>query len=145
MALKTKMIISRAMLERLAQERREDFKALCESKKFAAAIYLVGYSVECLLKAHVCKTLDLPELPVTYRAHDLLALLLHSGLKSRLEQETAVFESLNKFYDVWNPEQDDRNLRYADPAKYNDHDAKDVDDWLHHEEKGVITWLSKQL
>jgi len=130
----------------LAEERLKDFEVLCAGKRYAAAIYLGVYAVECLLKAHVCRALDLDELPETYRSHHLLTLLLHSGLNRRIQREPAVFENLKKLDGMWNPADEERNIRYIDdPVRYGETQASSVRVWMLNPKGGVITWLRSQL
>ena len=144
--LNTKFIIKRAMLEQLARERLADFAALKAAHRYVAAIYLGVYAIECLLKACICKALDLQDLPVTYKAHDLTALLLHSGLNSRIQTVPDVFDSLTMLDGLWNPERDDGNLRYAlDPTRFDSAAADRVEKWLNDTNCGVATWLTSQL
>ncbi len=146
MPISSKSTIKRESLERLAEERLSDFDALCKEKRFPAAIYLGVYSVECLLKAHICKALDLDELPETYKSHHLLTLLLHSGLNRRIRTETGVFNNLRKLDGMWNPADEDRNIRYIDdPIRYGETQAESVRGWMLDSKTGVITWLRSQL
>lgn len=136
----------RKTLEKLAQERLRDFRALRKAHRFAAAIYLGVYAVECLLKACICKTLDLSALPATYQSHDLMALLLHSGLKRRIENEPDVYENLKKLAGLWHPAQEDKSVRYIDdPKRYGETTATDVNRWLCSKNDCVTKWLKNQL
>ena len=94
--LSKKPAIDRSLLERLADERLRDFDVLQTGSRFAAAIYLGTYAVECLLKACICKTLDLSELPVTFKSHNLDTLLFHSGLYRRIQGVPQVYDNLKK-------------------------------------------------
>jgi hypothetical protein len=92
----SKAEITRHLLERLADERLLDFETLVVGGRYAAAIYLGIYGVECLLKAQICKSLDLDELPAVYEKHHLLTLLLHSGLWKRIQQAPGVYHNLSR-------------------------------------------------
>jgi len=137
-------IIERSLLERLAEERLGDFETLMAAGRYAAAIYLGVYAVECLLKAHICKSLDLDALPETYEKHHLLVLLLHSGLNRRI-QGMAVYDNLRKLDGMWNPADRARNIRYIDPSRYVREIAEMVRGWLVDPQNGVVTWLRSQL
>lgn len=140
--------IERRSFENLAEQRLLDFETLLLGKRFAAAVYLSVYAVECLLKAHICKVLDLDELPETYEKHHLLTLLLHSGLHRRVQSAAngSVFENLKKLDGLWNPADRARNIRYIDdPLRYNETAAENVKRWLLDLDSGVITWLRSQL
>ena len=106
------------------------------------AVYLAGYAIECLLKAVICKTLDLDRLPATFKSHDLELLLLHSGLERRLRADAAVDENFNKVISLWQVE--GRNaIRYADPA--NPIDADSFWRLAGDEKVGVLPWLRSHL
>jgi len=146
MGLGSRVVIKRHVLEELAEQRLVDFEALVSQGRYAAAIYLGVYSVECLLKAHFCKTLDLDELPETYKGHHLTTLLLHSGLYKRIQNAPRVYESLKKLDGIWNPADEQRNIRYIhDPLRYDQAAALDVGRWMTDTQDGVITWLRSQL
>ncbi len=146
MPISSKVTIERHALERLVEERLLDFQSLRKEKRFPAAIYLGVYAVECLLKVHICNTLDLDEMPGTFKSHDLLGLLLHSGLHRRIQAAPDVFESLKKLDGIWNPENEERNIRYIDdPARYTEGLAKDVHDWMLDPSSGVIPWFRSRL
>ncbi len=148
MQLKTNTTTERNTLEKLAKERLRDFDVLRTkgNDRFAAAIYLGGYAVECLLKAHICKNLDSAALPVTYKSHNLMALLLHSGLYGKIQGYPDVHESLKKLDEIWNPADEVRSVRYIhDARRYGKTTADDVNTWLKHRTKGVAQWLRKQL
>jgi hypothetical protein len=115
---------------------------LLREKRSAAAIYLGVYAVECRLKVNICNTLDLDELPETYKSHNLMGLLHHSGLYRRIQADQPVYESLKKLAGLWNPADEDRNVRYIDdPSKYGETAANDVRDWMLDSTNGVIPWL----
>ena len=47
--------MNRADLQQLAEERLEDARILFANKRFGAAYYIVGYAVECGLKAWIAR------------------------------------------------------------------------------------------
>lgn len=146
MPMNSRSLIKKSALEHLAKEREADFEVLCQGRRFAAAIYLGVYAVECLLKAHVCRALDLDELPETYKAHHLETLLLHSGLNRRIQAVPDVLANLKKLDGLWNPADEARNVRYIDdPTRYDSNQATEVRNWMLDPGSGVITWLRAQL
>jgi hypothetical protein len=82
--------VDRGQLQQLAELRLEDAEALITSGRWAAAYYLLGYCVECGLKACVAKQFRADEVPdrklvnsfYTHRLDELLAI---SGAKSEFE------------------------------------------------------------
>ena len=100
-----------AELEKIAQARLDDAKALLAAGRFDAATYLCGYAVELALKARICRTLNWSDFPRTpgdfrsyrsFRTHDLQVLLHLSGQEARItRQHFALWYVLV----VWTPEQ----------------------------------------
>jgi len=85
-----------AELDRIAQARLEDAKALLQARRYDGAIYLCGYAVELALKARISRTLNWPEFPSTdsefrhyrsFQTHDLDVLLHLSGQEDRVKQQ----------------------------------------------------------
>lgn len=77
--------MNRTDLQQLADLRVSDAEALLAASRFAAAYYLIGYAVECALKACVAKQIrefDFPDrkLVTESHSHDLTKLLQLSGV-----------------------------------------------------------------
>ena len=82
--------MNRRDLQLLAELRVGDARVLIGAGRFAAAYYLLGYAVECGLKACVAKSIkehDFPDkqLVLDSYTHDLDQLLRISGVKRELE------------------------------------------------------------
>ncbi len=89
-------MISVAELDRIAQARLEDAKALLQAGRYDGATYLCGYAVEVALKAQICRTLNWPDFPSTsgefqayksFQTHELDVLLRLSGQEARIKQQ----------------------------------------------------------
>lgn len=89
-------MIGIAELDRIAQARLADAKALLAAGRHDGAIYLCGYAVEVALKARICRTLNWPEFPTTggefqpyksFQTHELDVLLRLSGQEQRVKQQ----------------------------------------------------------
>lgn len=91
-------------IENLALLKLQEAECLLKNKFFDGAYYLAGYAVELLLKAKICKTLDVPdfflfdklknqEVYKPYKSHDYEQLILLSGLNSKfmMKKEEAGF------------------------------------------------------
>ena len=102
--------MDRQQLQQLAGLRLDDAEALLASGRWAAAYYLLGYCVECALKACVAKQFRADEVPdrklvtsfYTHRLDDLLSI---SGIKSQLEARSKsdpLFESNWSTVRDWN-------------------------------------------
>jgi hypothetical protein len=82
--------MDRVQLQQLAELRLEDAEALIASGRWAAAYYLLGYCLECALKACIARQFRTDEVPDrklvnSFYTHRLDELLLISGAKPRLE------------------------------------------------------------
>jgi HEPN domain-containing protein len=82
--------VDREQLQQLAELRLEDAEALIASGRWAAAYYLLGYAVECALKACVAQQFRTDEVPDrklvnSFYTHRLDELLSISGAKSEFE------------------------------------------------------------
>ena len=89
-------------LDRIAEARLEDGKALLIAGRCDGATYVCGYAVEIGLKARICRTLNWSDFPNTsgefqayrsFQTHDLDVLLRLSGQEARIKQE---------HFDKWN-------------------------------------------
>lgn len=92
--------MDREGFRRLADERVAEAQALVDAGLTSGAYYLAGYSVECALKASICRLFGAEELPDKKTvdnsySHDLAKLLKVAGLEPRLDEREAadpVFE-----------------------------------------------------
>ena len=85
--------MNRTDLQRLARLREQEAKVLLDNGCFAGAYYLLGYAVECALKACIAKQIrryDFPDRRLVNDSytHDLEKLLNVSGMKSAMQSET---------------------------------------------------------
>ncbi len=85
-----------AELDRIAQARLDDAKALLAAGRHDGATYLCGYAVEVALKARICRVLNWPEFPSTggefqayrsFQTHELDVLLRLSGQEGKVKQQ----------------------------------------------------------
>lgn len=85
-------------IEDLALLKLQEAECLLANKFFDGAYYLAGYVVELLLKAKICKTVDVSdfflfnksknqEVYKPYKSHDYEQLLLLSGLYSKFKTQ----------------------------------------------------------
>ncbi len=86
--------MTRADLQKLAQDRVADAKLLLAGKRWAAAYYLAGYAIECALKscviAYLMRTDQFPERRFSEQCwtHNLTQLLGLAGLQADLDAAT---------------------------------------------------------
>ena len=86
--------MNRAELQSLADIRVADAKVLLDAGRYQGAYYLLGYAVECALKACVAKQIrehDFPDRKLIQESytHDLGRLLAISGLKAQFDARVA--------------------------------------------------------
>ena len=84
--------MNRTELQAVAAMRIDEAKTLLDAGQFSGAYYLVGYSVECALKACVARQVrrgDLPDKRLANEAftHDLEKLVAVAGLKQGFETD----------------------------------------------------------
>ena len=89
-------MIAATELQRIAQARLDDAKALLFAGRYDGATYLCGYAIELALKFRVCQILNWPEFPSTrgdfqdyrsFQTHDLDVLLHLSGQEARIKRD----------------------------------------------------------
>ncbi len=86
--------MDRATLQRLAELRLEDAAALLAAERWDAAYYIVGYAVECALKACFVTQFREHQVPDrkkvnSFYTHDLNELLSQAGLREQFEEAVA--------------------------------------------------------
>jgi hypothetical protein len=98
--------ITSADLKRLAWEHLEDAKALLVTERFAGAIYLAGYALECAVKFRICETLGWLVFPPdgghqALKSHNLNFLLNYSGKFLEVQKKHL---SVWQVAETWSPE-----------------------------------------
>src|SRR2546425_6434010 len=134
--------MNRTELQILADSRLEDARILLGAGRYAAAYYLLGYAVECALKACVAKQIkehDFPDkqLVIDSYTHDLSRLLRISGLSPEFDKRVAA----NKPFEVnWTTVKDwNEGTRYD--STINEVKARDLYNAVTHSQAGVLAWL----
>jgi len=84
--------MNRQELQEISKARRKEAAILLKAKQYAGAYYLLGYSVECALKACIAKQTkryDFPNKDIIKNAynHNLETLLKTAGLDYQLKQD----------------------------------------------------------
>lgn len=137
--------MDRAQLQELAGVRVADAKALLEKGRWGAAYYLLGYCIECALKACAAKQFREYEVPdkklvgsfYTHRLDELLAI---SGVKLQLESRArsdSIFEINWNTVRDWNVES-----RYQPDTT--EALARGMCEAVTNSEAGVLPWLKTQ-
>lgn len=134
--------MNRADLQSLSDIRIADAKVLLGARRYQAAYYLVGYAVECALKACVAKQIrehDFPDkqLILDSHTHSVSQLLRISGLKAQFEARIAA----DKSFEVnWTTVKDwNENTRYD--GTISDVKARDLFNAVTDQTSGVLPWL----
>ena len=137
--------MNRTDLHSLVDLRVADANALLGSGRYAAAYYIVGYAVECALKACIAKQIkehDFPDRKLILHSytHNLEQLLAITGLKADFDariQADKVFEVNWTIVKDWS-----ENARYD--ATITEVKARDLVAAVTDQAYGVLTWLKTQ-
>ncbi|MCC6463003.1 MAG: HEPN domain-containing protein [Saprospiraceae bacterium] len=146
-------------IKRLAWQRLEEAHILFENGKFDGAFYLAGYSVELMLKAKICDRLGIPnlfdeedkvvnsingvsEIRKSLKTHNLLILLIYSGLKSKFDTDKSTNKTLIKvnslLFSNWN-----ENARYKPCGYMKESDVSTLISLLQDQANGLLSWIEK--
>ena len=137
--------MDRSDLRLLAETRVADAEALLQAGRWAAAYYLLGYAIECSLKACAAKQFREHEVPDRrivndFYTHRLDQLLNISGVKDALDTRTIADP---QFQANWNSVLDwNETSRYDHAAT--EAKARDMHIAVADATSGVLTWLKTQ-
>ena len=134
--------MNRNDLQSLAELRVADAEILLNARRFPAAYYLLGYAVECALKACIARQIkehDFPDrqLVLDSYTHNLEQLLRISGVKPQFDARVKV----DKAFEVnWTTVRD-----WTEAARYDDNvpevRARELLIAVMDATSGVLTWL----
>lgn len=117
-----------------ARNRRDDAAVLFHARRYAGAIYLAGYSVECLLKWAVTVRRNVLRLPADLETHNLDKLLAESGLVEMLKSNHLLFAMYSELAHEWGTD-----LRYlANLVERNDAER------LYRQMNQIYGWINEQ-
>src|SRR5262245_62138064 len=137
--------MNRNDLQNLSRLREKEAKVLLDNGCFAGAYYLLGYAVECALKACIAKQIrryDFPDLTFVRdsHTHNLERLLNLSGLRNDLHREFQTHPTLEV---NWTTVKD-----WSEQARYNsdisEKKARDFYSAVTARGDGVLSWLRKR-
>ncbi|MCC6696529.1 MAG: HEPN domain-containing protein [Candidatus Hydrogenedentes bacterium] len=137
--------MKRTDLQSLAEDRLDDAQALLHAQRWTAAYYLLGYAIECALKACAARQFQqdtVPEKTVVndYYTHSIDRLLNISGVKVALQAAVAADPA---FAVNWNTVRD-----WSVDSRYNvlitEIKAREMFDAVADQTSGVLTWLRTQ-
>ena len=135
--------MNRKDLQALANARMREARALYKAGEFSGAYYLIGYAVECGLKACIAKKVrrhDFPDKKGVNDAHthkltDLCLLADLNGPRLLLEQIDPLFRR------NWN-----LTIRWSEESRYKISDqqkSKDLMDAIMERSHGVMPWIKQ--
>lgn len=137
--------MNRTDLQRLTRLRLREARVLFDNRRYEGAYYLLGYAVECALKAYIAKQTkryDFPDKKFVndIYTHDLNKLLSVSGLEAEYRKEivrTPNFELNWTVVKDWSEQS-----RYASGVSRAK--AKDFRSAVVSRRTGILPWLQKR-
>jgi HEPN domain-containing protein len=135
--------VNRAELQKLANDRVADAKALLAAKRWSAAYYLAGYAVECGLKACVLAHVERTGVIFEDRkyaekcwTHDLEELLRLADLQAAFDADAAADSDLRANWDVVTEWSEASRYRRTPKAE-----AEELYDAVTEKKHGVLSWI----
>lgn len=137
--------MNRQDLQELSKIRRREAAALLKAKQYSGAYYLLGYSVECALKACIAKQTnryDFPNKALANKAHvhNLEQLIKLAGLENDLDNDIKTNRTLEVNWAVvkdW--KETSRYTCTITPA-----DAKDLYSACTSRTNGILSWIKNK-
>jgi len=145
-------------IKALAFERLGEAEILYQNKKFDGAFYLAGYSAELMLKAKICTRMGVPnlfdeddkvlksipgisEIRKSIKTHNLIVLLILSGLKEKFDADKStnqhLFKANSLLFSNWN-----ENSRYKPCGFMKSTDVHTLI-LLLKDENGLLQWIEQ--
>ena len=133
--------VTRADLQKLADEKLRDAKVLLNARSWSNAYYLAGYAVELAIKACIAKSFKADTIPdralveKTY-SHEFPKLIGTAGLTAELqrqEQASRDFRAAWAVVNQWSPID-----RYTQSTEQ---DARELIDAISDATHGVLQWI----
>jgi len=137
--------MNRLVLQELSKIRRKEAAALLKAKHYSGAYYLLGYSIECALKACIAKQTnkhDFPNKDLANKAyvHNLEQLIKLAGLENDLDNDIKANRTLEVNWAVvkdW--KESSRYICSITPA-----DAKDFYSACTSRTNGILSWIKEK-
>lgn len=138
--------MNKAELEKLAAIRIKEAEILLAADCYQGAYYLVGYALECTLKACIAKQVkefDFPDkkLANDCYTHKLSDLIITAGLKQKLAEQEKQNREFKLNWAVVN--------KWSEASRYEcnikKQDARDLFTAIIDNESGILPWLKKYL
>ena len=137
--------VDRLQLQGLTKLRQREARVLLSNGLYAGAYYLIGYAVECSLKACIAKQTkkhDFPDKDRTNKSytHDLEKLLGLSSLDIALNEDMKLNRGLQNNWLVVKDWKEDARYKLTITAL----EAKDIYSACTSIKNGVLPWIKKQ-
>ena len=136
--------MTRKDFQALARTRLADAEALLQAGRFDGAFYLLGFAVECGLKACIARLIRRHEFPdkqmtIDSYSHDLSKLVRTAGLESALNAE---MDADPYFYKNWLVAKDwSVESRYSVPGNLK---AEALRNAVNHRRHGLMRWIRQR-
>ena len=137
--------MNRVILQGISTQRRRDAAILLREQHFSGAYYLVGYAVECALKACIAKQTrrhDFPSRQIAAKVftHDLQVLVKLAGLEAELARDMKANSTLQLNWTIvkdWSEEvRYDLNITRAQ--------ARDLYSACTARKNGILSWIRQR-
>ncbi|UTY56267.1 hypothetical protein [Massilia sp. erpn] len=134
--------MNRAELQKLSRLRAREAKTLLDTGYFCGSYYLMGYAVECALKAVIARRTqryDFPnkKLAIESHSHDLACLLRAAGLQEKFDLALRGAPELrNHWRQIW---QWNEGWRYT--LNVSEAQARDFHHACTDRQYGLLSWL----
>ncbi len=137
--------MNRQDLQAISRIRQRDARVLLKAKQWPGAYYIIGYSVECALKACIAKSVrrhDFPDKQLATKVftHDLQELLKLAGLAPQLAHDSKVDGALSLNWTIAKDWSESKRYEY----KITEGDARDLYRACTENKSGVLSWLRKK-
>jgi hypothetical protein len=136
--------MNRGDLQEISRLRVREARVLLQNGYYSGAYYLVGYAVECALKACIAKQVrrhDFPDRKLVNDSytHDLERLLGVSGLRDELNSESSGNPTLQRYWTIVKD--------WSEQSRYNsdipENVARDLFSAVTARRNGVLSWLMR--
>jgi len=136
-------MITRTDLQQLSKLRKTEAKVLLDAGHFSGAYYLMGYSVECALKACIAKRVRRHDFPGKdtrdIYCHDLERLLRSAELDVDYRETIAIMPALEV---NWATVKDWKETVRYNPNPVAEIEARDYYKACTARRNGILTWVS---
>lgn len=139
----------------IAKNRLKTVDILISNQEWGVAVYLMGFVLECILKASACNTLNLkvyPEIKITknqqitnyFRTHDFDMLLVVSGMSDIFELSGKGASSWSGFTQEYTKIGKWTDIRYEVLSQFDEKMVRSLYDFLAKEPDGIIPLIKER-